>query len=101
MMLDLLATIFSDGLQTAQLENVKLEEGASQAFLCFDMSRQPPSKDIDTIADELIDYIHATTPIRENERISYPGERTLQIRQENLEKGIPIDETRWRQVLEL
>lgn len=38
MMLDLLAAIFSDGLQTAQLEGVKIEEGVSQAFLCFDIT---------------------------------------------------------------
>ena len=101
MMLDLLATIFSDGLQTAELQGVKLEEGVSQAFLCFDLSRQSTSRSIDQIADTLIEYIHATSPIREGERISYPGERTLQTRREHLEHGIPVDAKRWRQVLDM
>ena len=100
-MLDLLATILSDGNSSQVIGGFEDEKGVSQVFMCFDMAHRHKPGYVDRIADELVNYIHETVPIREGEKIYYPGERTLLTRQENLEKGIPVDEAKWQQVLEM
>lgn len=105
MMLDLLVTILSNGRSTSAI-GMLTDEGAaefaiSQVFLCFDVT-QPEQPDLaPRIADELVAWIHATQPVKEDETVYYPGERTLMTRQENMETGIPVDEAIWKKVLAL
>ena len=98
MMLDLLATILSEGQSTRAIGQIKDERNVSQVFCCIDV-QQHRAGYVDQIADELVEYIHATLPVEENGRVYYPGERTLQTRQENLTQGIPVDERKWQQIL--
>jgi 3-dehydro-L-gulonate 2-dehydrogenase len=39
--------------------------------------------------------------MHEGDDIFYPGERTLLTRTDNLEKGIPLEEEIWNQVLQM
>lgn len=99
MMLDLLATILSEGQSTQKIGKLDDERDVSQVFFCIDAQQQHRPGYVDQVADELVDYIHATLPVEEDGQIFYPGERTLRTRQENLEHGIPVDEQKWQQVL--
>ena len=100
-MLDLLATIISEGRSSSVIGEIEDEKGVSQLFICFDTEQQHRPGYVDQITDALVEYIHTTTPLHEGEQVYHPGERTLQTRRENLEKGIPVDETKWRQMLEM
>ena len=101
MMLDLLATILAEGQSTQAIGRLEDERDVSQVFFCIDVQQQHRPGYVDQIADDLVDYIHTTLPVEEDRKISYPGERTLQTRRENLEHGIPVDERKWQQVLDM
>ena len=101
MMLDLLTTILSEGRPSSVIGEIDDEKGVSQLFICFDTTQQHRPGFVDKIADELVEYIHSATPTCEGGKIFYPGERTLMTRRENLEKGIPVDEVKWKQVLDM
>lgn len=100
-MLDLLVTILSEGRSSSVIGEMKDEKGVSQLFLCFDTIQQHSPGVVDHITNELVNYLHATMPAYEGEKVYYPGERTLTTRQENLTHGIPVDEAKWQQLLDM
>ena len=100
-MLDLLSTLLSKGRSTNMVGELEEEYGVSQVFICFDISGLHGSSFIDHVIKEMVDYIHETTPSGENERVYYPGERTLATRKQNREKGIPVDPLIWQKVVEM
>jgi len=53
------------------------------------------------LADDIVESLHRSRPAKENAKIRYPGEKTLRIRQENLELGIPVEPAVWAQILEM
>jgi len=105
MMLDLLVTVLSDGRATSVIGTLAdpdaAEVGISQVFLCFDVTQSEQPDFVHRIANELVDFVHATQPVHNGETVRYPGERTLLTRQENLEKGIPVDKGIWKKVMAL
>lgn len=92
-MLDLLASILSGGQTTAAITESKKEKDISQVYICLDMDLYPNASQA---ADEILSY---TKQGKDNVR--YPGESTLKIRNENLEKGIPVDDSMWQTVKDL
>jgi 3-dehydro-L-gulonate 2-dehydrogenase len=100
-MLDLLTTLLSKGHSTNMVGELEEEYGVSQVFICFDITGLQGSSFINHVIKEMIDYIHGTTPSGENERVYYPGERTLVTRKQNREKGIPVDPLIWQRVVEM
>jgi 3-dehydro-L-gulonate 2-dehydrogenase len=93
LMLDLAAALLAGGLATHQLPADPVEEsGLSQVFLAFDLSAL--GEDVSRIADGIIEHLHSGG----GEGVRYPGERTLQIRRENMERGIPVNPTVWERV---
>lgn len=105
MMLDLLVTILSNGRATSVIGTLAdpdaAEVGISQVFLCFDVTQSEHPNFVFRIANELVDFVHTTQPVHDGETVRYPGEGTLLTRQENLEKGIPVDEGIWKKVMAL
>ena len=99
LLLDLIASLLSDGKATKHIGDQGDEYGISQVFVVFDTSQLSGDRNIFSVVDEIIDYVHEAVPISENGKIYYPGEKTLQIRKENNEKGIPVDQDYWQQVL--
>ena len=100
-MLDLLTTLLSRGHSTNMLGKLEEECGFSKVFICFDINDLHGSSFIDHVRKKTIDYIHATTPSGENERIYCPGERILVKRKQNRKKGIPFDPLIWQKVVEM
>ena len=101
LLLDLLATLLSGGSSTARLARQEDEYGVSQVFVAIDIKTVAGEAGLQTTVEEIVANLHEAAPLEEEQQVTYPGERMLQTRRENLEKGIPVDGEYWRQVLDM
>jgi 3-dehydro-L-gulonate 2-dehydrogenase len=98
LVLDLLATVLSQGRSTADVTNAGSESGVSQVFI----SIQPNGGvKTDTLIEEIISYTKGSRPEKEGGVIYYPGENTLRTREKSLREGVWVDEKIWEKVLGL
>jgi 3-dehydro-L-gulonate 2-dehydrogenase len=74
------------------------EYNLSQVFIAIDV---PDKEANDEAVRRIIDNIKSSEPAVEGEPILYPSEKELHIFRENVELGIPADETVWQAVLAL
>jgi 3-dehydro-L-gulonate 2-dehydrogenase len=96
LLLDMAAALLSAGLATHQIPADPLRETRlSQVFIAFDLSSFAGSE----IANEIVENLKQASA--EGEAVRYPGERTLRVRRENMEKGVPVEPKVWEQVLKL
>ena len=97
--LDLIAAMLSGGLATHQIPHDPTHEtGLSQLFLAIDPSHIADAEALAQVATSAVDHLHAASPIDADRPVRYPGEQTLQIREENLRLGVPVDEQLWAQL---
>ena len=97
--LDLIAAMLSGGLATHQIPHDPTHEtGLSQIFLAIDPSHIADAESLAQVATSAVDHLHAASPIDADRPVRYPGEQTLQIREENLRLGVPVDEQLWAQL---
>ena len=101
LLLDILATILSGGLSTHEISKREAECGLSQLFVAIDIKRLPQHSAIPKIIDNVITDYKQSVPQDAITSITYPGERVLQTRQRNLEKGIPVMQQVWNEILKL
>jgi 3-dehydro-L-gulonate 2-dehydrogenase len=87
LVLDMVAAMMAGGLAAHQIPpDPEREIGVCQMFLAMNTAVFP---DACPIADGVVASL---------EGVRYPGERVLQIREENMALGIPVDETTWVEV---
>jgi 3-dehydro-L-gulonate 2-dehydrogenase len=99
LVLDMLAAMLSGGHATHEIPLDPLREsGISQIFLAVDPSSISNAQEINQIADGILQSLRDATPIDPARPIRYPGEQTLQLREENMRLGVPVDPEIWRQV---
>jgi 3-dehydro-L-gulonate 2-dehydrogenase len=102
MVLDMVAAMTSLGKATHQLSLDFLQEsGISQVFMAINPLAFGPDARPEKLADDIVDSLHRSRPAKEDAKIRYPGEKTLRIRAENLELGIPVEPAVWAQILEM
>lgn len=101
MVLDMLATLLSAGNSTGRISRFGTETGISQVYLCIDPGKFNQQDLHERLLDEIIDYTHDVTPLTPGDHTYFPGERTAQTRQRNLEQGIPVNDQIWQEVLDL
>jgi 3-dehydro-L-gulonate 2-dehydrogenase len=96
LVLDLLATVLSQGRSTAKITQSEKESGVSQVFICI-----KPKSDEQTsnLIEEIIHYTKTSRPEHAGGSISYPGENSLKIREKSLREGILVDKEIWEKVL--
>ena len=98
LMLDLLAAVLSGGRATHQIKaDILAETDLSQTFLAFDL----PSIDKDAATAELVNQIIQFVQAPDSSgavEARYPGQRTLEIRKQNLAEGIPVEADVWEQI---
>jgi 3-dehydro-L-gulonate 2-dehydrogenase len=94
LVLDLLATILSQGRSTGDVTNGGSESGVSQVFICIQ-----PNAGIktDEIIENILDYTKSSKTEKGKE-ILYPGENTLRTREKSLKEGVWVDEKIWEKV---
>lgn len=98
LMLDLLATVLSQGRSTAEITKGKAEYGVSQVFICIKPSGNERTAQL---IEQIIDYTKTSGLETGVNSIRYPGESTLRTRLQNEKEGIPVDEEIWEKVKEL
>lgn len=98
LVLDLLATVLSQGNSTAKITESDRESGVSQVFICI----RPEHNDATGRAiEEIIAYTKTSSPEHAGAGIYYPGENTLRTRQKSTTEGVLVDEKIWNKVLSL
>lgn len=99
LLLDIVATILSGGLSTRELSRKEAEYSVSQVFIAFSLEKLSNYSSIaNTIRDIISDFKNAAHD-ETNSEIRYPGERVLQTRKSNLEKGIPVNKKIWEEIV--
>jgi 3-dehydro-L-gulonate 2-dehydrogenase len=101
LMLDILVTVLSGGLSTAEIGKKEDEYGVSQVFIAIDPRKLSNYPAIQNTLEATITDLKESNLINENSPVRYPGEKVLQIRQENLGSGIPIDQRIWEEICRL
>jgi 3-dehydro-L-gulonate 2-dehydrogenase len=102
LVLDMLAAMLSGGHAAHQIPRQSTREsGVSQVFLAIDPSHFATRPDLDRIAAGILQSLRDATPIDPARPIRYPGEQTLQLREENLELGVPVDPAIWQKLQSL
>jgi 3-dehydro-L-gulonate 2-dehydrogenase len=97
LMLDLVAGLLSGGQVTHQITaDPEKESKLSQIFIAFDLRSLNDSVAAAELTDQVIQHLQATTGTRE--QVRYPGQRVLENRNENMEKGIPLEPATWQEI---
>jgi len=96
LVLDMLAAMLSGGLATHEIpRDPARESGVSQVFLAIDPSSFAARADLARIADGILESLRLAIPVDPAHPVRYPGEHTLQLREENLRLGVPVDAAPW------
>jgi 3-dehydro-L-gulonate 2-dehydrogenase len=91
--LDVLSALLSGGKATHQFGPDPLKEvGQSQMFLAVSPDAIATQ---DPLADEAVAFLHAAQPEIPGRTPRYPGERVIEIREQNLRLGVPVNATAW------
>jgi 3-dehydro-L-gulonate 2-dehydrogenase len=99
LVLDMLAAMLSGGLATHQIPlDPTRESGISQIFLAVDPSTIAQPQELSRIAEGILNSLREATPADPGKPVRYPGEQTLQLREENLRLGVPVDPEIWRRI---
>jgi len=99
LVLDMLAAMLSGGLATHQIPlDPTRESGISQIFLAVDAGTIAQPQELSRIADGILDSLREATPADPGKPVRYPGAQTLQLREENLRLGVPVDPEIWRRI---
>ncbi|MEP6903948.1 MAG: 3-dehydro-L-gulonate 2-dehydrogenase [Actinomycetota bacterium] len=97
LVLDMIAALLSGGSATHQIPpDPERETGISQTFIAINLPALGSDEFTAQLADQIIENLQL--PTLNGEQIRYPGEKTLQTREENLEKGIPLETAVWDEV---
>lgn len=101
LVLDMIAATMSLGRATHEIPADPLREtGLSQMFVAMDPEAFGPEPRAAEIVDEIVVSLHGCKAAKEGSRVRYPGERTLQVRAENMKLGLPVDEAVWAGIVE-
>jgi len=99
LVLDMLAAMLSGGLATHQIpRDPTRESGISQIFLAIDPTSVANPQELTQIAEGILNSLREATPVDPKKPVRYPGEQTLQLRDENLRLGVPVDPEIWKQI---
>lgn len=94
LVLDLLATILSDGNSTAAItQSGRKETGVSQVFIAI----KADAEQNEALIEQIIDYTKSSATEGGNE-ILYPGENMLRTREKSQAEGVLVDERIWEEV---
>ncbi|MFC2116247.1 3-dehydro-L-gulonate 2-dehydrogenase [Bacteroidota bacterium] len=100
-MIDLLVSLFSDGLTTFEIGNLGDERSLSQLFMAFDLDRISEVSARERIIHSIMGSLSDCDPIEKEGKVYYPGEQTWLRRKENEKSGIPVNPDTWKRIKEL
>lgn len=98
--LDMIAAMMTLGNATCHISSdAVLETGISQMFLTLNPAAFGPAPEAGKIADAVIASLHNCPPAKPGGKVRYPGEQTLDIREENTRLGLPVEPEVWAEIL--
>lgn len=100
-LLDLIATVLTDGNSVQKVGTFSDEVGLSQIMIAIDPEKFNTVDKTDSIVEALVQDIQSSVPIKLGEHVLYPGELEMNARRENREQGIPVIEEIWQQILDM
>jgi 3-dehydro-L-gulonate 2-dehydrogenase len=100
-MIDLLVSLLSGGATTREIGTRSEEFGVSQLFFAFDLGQISDADERARAIKDVTDSLGETAPIESGGQVFYPGQQTWMRREENLEKGIPVDPDTWERIIAL
>jgi 3-dehydro-L-gulonate 2-dehydrogenase len=96
LVLDMIGAMLSGGLGTHQITPIPaLESKITQVFLAIDPANIAHASELTHVADGILENLHAAPRAEAAKPIRYPGEQTLQFREENMQLGVPVDPELW------
>lgn len=101
LLLDILATILAGGLATHEISKRSIEYGMSQVFISINSKSLSNNSSIPGLIENIIADYKQSVPRDKSKAITYPGERVLKNREQNLEKGIPVIQKVWDEIQKL
>lgn len=97
--LDLIAATVSGGTTACGIGQLPTETSLSQFFMAINLSSFPDREQLESqIAYALEDLKGCES--RNGQKVRYPGEGMMQIREESLKNGVWVDEEIWKGLLE-
>ncbi len=97
-MIDLLAATLSGGKTTAEIGEINMDLGLAQLFMAFDLQRLSADDSRARAVQSIRQSLLETAAMDGGGQVYYPGQRTWQRRQENLQQGIPVDRDTWTRI---
>ena len=101
LLLDILSTILSGGLAGHEITRAAVETNISQLFIAIDISKLSNYSLIAKTVESIIEDYRQSATTDPSKKITYPGERVLRNRKNNLANGIPVLKKIWDKILEL
>ncbi|MBD8490596.1 3-dehydro-L-gulonate 2-dehydrogenase [Echinicola sp. CAU 1574] len=101
LMIDMLAVLLSGGEATHEVGKSGEEYGLSQVFVALDPNKFGMKEWMEEKSDGIIGDLSRSATFDGKGKVRYPGENTLKIREENMEKGVPVDIDIWNGILSL
>jgi len=99
LVLDILASVISDGDATHEIGTRPHETAVSQVYIAIDVSQL--GEEADQKIDAIVTDFLGAAPLDAGDNVRYPGEGMLAIRRDSLANGIPVDPDLWQQLLEM
>lgn len=99
--LDILATIISGGSSTHEITLRDAEYGISQVFIAVHVSSMNTNNAVFEIVRSIIDDVKQSIPSDPNISVRYPSENMIHTREYNIENGIPVDHSIWKEIQQM
>lgn len=96
--LDLIATILTDGNSVSRIGTFPNETGVTQIMIAINPAKFNTVDQTDAIVEQILTDLKNSQPAEEGGHVYYPGERSLSNMRENMELGIPVEEEIWEAV---
>ena len=101
--LDMAAALMANGMSGTDMD-IQAKGSCTnccQIFIAYDPYLFGSKDEIQDMLNRRIDAVKKAHPEREGGSVSYPGERTLAVREESMKKGIHVGEAIWKQLCSL
>lgn len=101
LMLDLVASALAGGRTAKQVGELPTETELSQVFIAIDVKNMPDGEAFAQRVKETLADMQTSMPVDPARPVYYPGQNMMRTRKDNMENGIPVEESVWEGVLKL
>jgi len=95
LVLDLLASVLSQGQSTKQITDQAIESRVSQVFIAI---KPQNGRQTEELIEEILNFTKSSKQVNPDKSVAYPGESTIKARQKNTAEGVLVDEKIWAEV---